>query len=150
MDRPPSPEKRPRPGRNPLRRGQSSRQNMQQIDSPPQTSSANLPSQAPQLEDPLIQTNTNRSTNRPLSPPQPQQDTIEPHPNAVPTPTRGSSLPMTNGIQSNREIASAPETQTPAPIPQSAQIQRDADGYNIPPSAVDDITRAQQEAAAIG
>ena len=28
------------------------------------------------------------------------------------------------------------------------QIRRDAEGYNVPPSAVDDITRAQQEAAA--
>lgn len=27
---------------------------------------------------------------------------------------------------------------------------RDAEGYNVPSSAVDDITRAQQEAAAIG
>ena len=79
-----------------------------------------------------------------------QQDNIEPHGNAVPTPTRGSSLPMTNGIQSNRELLTAPEPQGSTLPPQPAQTQRDAEGYNMPPSSVDDITRAQQEAAAMG
>lgn len=30
----------------------------------------------------------------------------------------------------------------------AVQTQRDAEGFSVPPSAVDDITRAQQEAAA--
>ena len=29
-------------------------------------------------------------------------------------------------------------------------MQRDSEGYSVPPSAVDDITRAQQEAATAG
>ena len=57
---------------------------------------------------------------------------------------------MTNGMQSNRDVNSPPQAQTPAETtqPQPLPGQKDAEGYNVPPPAIDDITRAQQEAAA--
>lgn len=58
-------------------------------------------------------------------------------------------MPMTNGFQSNQENVSTPYTQgTISQYQQPPQPRRDAEGYNITPTAVDDITRAQQEAAA--
>ena len=150
MDRPPSPDKRSRPGRNPLRRGLSSRQDMQQIDSPPQTSSSNLPSQAPQLGDPLIQTTTTRSANRPTSPPQAPIETSEISKPAIPTPAPVSTESMPNGVQNTRDLASVQEAPTMTQTLQPAKVQRDAEGYTVPSRVVDDITRAQQEAGASG
>lgn len=179
MDRPLSPEKKSRTGRNPLRRGPSSRQDMQMLESPPQTSSGNVHSSPPRLDHPLVQIESTRSR-EPRQNPEEQRrmndtmngDAIEPVPNRV------SSMPMTNGLQSNRELATvqenrasyAPPTQhayAPTKPTQSAQpnevdyaslclrtlvnryqATRDAEGYSVPSSAVDDITRAQQEAAA--
>jgi len=66
-------------------------------------------------------------------------------------PMRSSSLPMTNGIAANRDLAAVQEDQyapPPGPPPGKAPVERDAEGYSVPSSAVDDITRAQQEAAA--
>ena len=147
MDRPSSPEKRSRAVRNPLRRGPSSRQNMQQIDSPPQTSSSNFPPQAPQSDVPLTKSTTKQSTNRPTSPPQAVVENNETDAPVMPPPICDSSAPMTNGIQSNRDISPTQETQPAVPSP---QVQRDQEGYSMPSSAVDDITRAQREAAASG
>lgn len=153
MDRPPSPEKRSRPGRNPLRRGTSSRQDMQQLDSPPQTSSGNppsFPSQAPQLGDPLAATSTNRPMTRTTSSPKARHEPSEGDAASMapPMPRNASNVPMTNGMQNNRDLTSSPQAQTPAETTQPLQGQRDAEGYSVPPPAVDDITRAQQEAAA--
>ncbi|KAL9065003.1 MAG: hypothetical protein Q9161_008495 [Pseudevernia consocians] len=156
MDRAPSPEKRSRPMRNPLRRGQGSHQNMETIPSPP-SSSSHLPQSSPRQEAPLIQTASSQSTERPRSQErrplsdQTNGDTIQP------APARVSSLPgMTNGTSSsaNRDLATVQETQAappPGPPPgKMAETQRDSEGYSVPSSAVDDITRAQQEAAAAG
>ncbi|KAG8528206.1 uncharacterized protein KY384_007123 [Bacidia gigantensis] len=147
-ERPPSPEKRFRPSRNPLRRGPSS--NMQQIDSPPQTSSSNMPPQPPQLRNPLVEASNDDTTDRPLRTPQAQREYTEPLPGPVPLPPRGSSIPMTNGVQASRENIAPQDLMPPVQREQSMPTQRDAEGYSVPPNAVDDITRAQQEAAAAG
>ena len=62
---------------------------------------------------------------------------------------------MTNGVQSNRDLTTVPDVQAVDQVEQLSQTQlsqtqRDAEGYNVAPTAVDDITRAQQEAAAAG
>ncbi|CAD6588961.1 MAG: hypothetical protein ASARMPRED_003840 [Alectoria sarmentosa] len=153
MDRAPSPEKRSRPMRNPLRRGPSSHQNMETIPSPP-SSLSNLPHSPRRQEAPLIQT-ASQSTERPRSQErrllndQVNGDTIQPAPTGL------STLPgMPNGISSaaNRDLATVQETQAappPGPAP-GKMAERDAEGYSVPSSAVDDITRAQQEAVAAG
>lgn len=117
MDRVPSPEKRSRPMRNPLRRGTSSHQNMESIPSPP-SSSLHLPQSPPPPEAPSTQpapslsAETPRSQQRRLSNDQVNGDRIQP------TPTRGSSLPgMTNGTSSPvvRDLATVEETQAAPP-----------------------------------
>ena len=117
MDRPPSPEKRSRPMRNPLRRGTSSHQNMESIPSPP-SSASNLPMSPPQNATALIETETSQYTERPPSQErrrlndQVNGDTIQP------APTRVSSLPgMTNGTSgpANRDLATVQETQAAPP-----------------------------------
>ena len=131
MDRPPSPEKRSRPMRNPLRRGTSSHQNMESIPSPP-SSASNLPLSPPRHATPLIETNTPQSTERPPSQErrrlndQVNGDTIQP------APTRVSSLPgMTNGTSgpANRDLATVQETQAappPGPPPgKTAEVSTD-------------------------
>lgn len=154
MDRAPSPEKRSRPMRNPLRRGPNSHQNMETIPSPP-SSLSNLAQSSPRPEAPLIQTASSQPTERPRSEErrrlndQVNGDTIQP------APARVSSLPgMANGTPSstNRDLSTvqeAPAAPPPGPSPGKA-AERDSEGYNVPSSAVDDITRAQQEAAAAG
>ena len=146
MDRPPSPEKRSRTGRNPLRRGPSSRYDMQKMDSPPQTSSSYLSSQAPQLDDSFTKTTTTtQSTNRPSSPPQTLAATNETDMPVISTPAQVSTIPLTNGIQNSQNDTTVQGTKASA---QSPEAQRDAEGNSTPSNAVDDITRAQQEAAA--
>ena len=125
MDRPPSPEKRSRPMRNPLRRGTSSHQNMESIPSPP-SSASHLPMSPPPNASQPIETDTSRSTERPPSQErrrlndQINGDTIQP------APTRVSSLPgMTNGTSgpANRDLATVQETQAappPGPPPSKA------------------------------
>ena len=117
MDRPPSPEKRSRPMRNPLRRGPSSHQNMETIPSPP-SSISNLPDSLSRQEAPLIQTASSQSTERPRSQErrllndQVNGDTIQP------APTRVSSLSgMTNGTSNPvpRDLATVHETQAAPP-----------------------------------
>lgn len=59
---------------------------------------------------------------------------------------------MTNGAPVNRDLPAVQEDQyapPPGPPPGKALInERDTEGYSVPSSAVDDITRAQQEASA--
>ena len=116
MDQVPSPEKRSRPMKNPLRRGTSSRHNMEAIPSPP-SSTTNLPS-LPQPEAPSMQaalspsTERRRSQERQTSNDQTNGDTIQP------PPARVSSLPgMTNGTSSseNRDLSTVQETQAAPP-----------------------------------
>ena len=117
MDRAPSPEKRSRPMRNPLRRGTSSHQNMESIPSPP-SSSSHLPQSPPQPEAPLTQpvplqaAERPRSQERRVSNDQVNGDRIQP------APTRVSSLPgITNGTSSpaNRDLATVQESQAASP-----------------------------------
>lgn len=160
MDRPPSPEKRSRPTRNPLRRGPSSRQDMQTIPSPP-ISSTHLPSSPPRQQPPLPKMSSSQSIERPRSRgDQPRRNDQPNGDTSHQAPTRVSSLPMTNGvaaISTNRDLDTVQESQftPPGPPPGKAAVaepepQRDAEGYSVPSSAVDDITRAEQEAAAAG
>ena len=118
MDRAPSPEKRSRPKRNPLRRGTSSHQKMETIPSPPESSS-HLPQSPPQQEVPSINPASSQSTERPrsqerhLSNDQVNGDRIQP------APTRVSSLPgMTNGAPSsaNRDLVTVQEAQVAPPL----------------------------------
>ena len=133
MDRAPSPEKRSRPMRNPLRRGQGSHQNMETIPSPP-SSSTHLPQSSPRQEAPLIQTASSQSTERPRSQErrplsdQTNGDTIQP------APARVSSLPgMTNGASSsaNRDLATVQETQAaPPPGPPPGKMAEVSTSYH--------------------
>ena len=127
IERPSSPEKRSRPSRNPLRRGASSRQDMQTIPSPPM-SSTNLPSSPPrqQLTRPKP-SSSSQSSERPQ--PQEEQsrrsdqvngDTIQQ------APMRVSSLPMTNGASTHRDINAVQENRfdsPPGPPPRKAATE---------------------------
>ena len=116
-ERPPSPEKRTRSGLNPLRRGTSSK-NMQEIPSPPETSTVHLPvaAPAPAPEPALPVVTAVTRSQRPDSPAEQRRlndqlngDTISP------APRRTSSLPRTNGIQTDRDIVQ--ENIPPMPTP---------------------------------
>ncbi|KAL8709412.1 MAG: hypothetical protein Q9220_005795 [cf. Caloplaca sp. 1 TL-2023] len=141
-DRAPSPEKRSRPHLN-LRRGTSSK-NMQTIPSP-EDEAMPLPKSPPQREQIFAQPTRSQTAAVSPSPPEPRRtngrlngDTIQP------APTRSSSLPVSNGIQENAPVKDEPQI----PPPQSIETRRDTEGFNVAPPATDDISRAQQEAAA--
>lgn len=133
IDRAPSPEKRSRPMRNPLRRGPSSHQNMETIPSPP-SSLSNLPQSPPRKEAPFIQTASSQSTERPRSKERRllndrvNGDTIQP------APARGSSLPgMTNGTSSseNRDPGAVQESQAaPPPGPPPGKMAEVSTSYH--------------------
>ncbi|KAI4240869.1 MAG: hypothetical protein L6R40_004864 [Gallowayella cf. fulva] len=144
-DRAPSPEKekRSRPQFS-LRRGTSSK-NMQTIPSPDEEAMP-MPSSPP-----------NRKTSSP-PPTRSQTTAVSPSPverrrmndtvngdAILPAPSRSSSMPIQNGIQTN----AAPVVENlQAPPPQIAETQRDAEGFSVAPPAIDDISKAQQEATA--
>ena len=114
-ERPPSPEKRARSGLNPLRRGTSSK-NMQEIPSPPETSTVHLPPAAPSPEPALPVITAVTRSQHPDSPAEQRRlndqlngDTISP------APRRTSSLPRTNGIQTDRDLVQ--EDVPPIPTP---------------------------------
>ena len=114
-EQPPSPEKRTRLGLNPLRRGTSSK-NMQEIPSPPETSTVDFPKVTPSQETTRPGTT---ATTQPQSPQAPieQQRTAD-QPNGDPTtqaPKRTSSLPRLNGVQHDRETASGDVLPGPTP-----------------------------------
>ena len=133
MDRVPSPDKKSRAMRNPLRRGPSSHQNMETIPSPP-SSSFNVSQSPPRHEEPLVQsaplqsTGTSPSQERRLVNDQVNGDTIQP------APARVSSLPgMTNGTSSsaNRDLATVQETQAaPLPGPPPSKMAEVSIGYH--------------------
>lgn len=112
MDRPPSPEKRTRPMRNPLRRGPSSTQNMQTLDSPP-PSSTHLPLSPPRHQQPSRGTTSSQSNDRPLSPPEQRRREDQPNGNTIQQePARDSRLPMANGTttdSANQDLAPVQE-----------------------------------------
>ena len=158
IDRPPSPEKRSRGTRNPLRRGQSSKQNMETIPSPPM-SATNLPSSPPRDQPPLPSNSLLRERSRPEEDHRRRKGQMNGD-SAYQAPSRTSTFPMTNGVAegptNGNVIPAQQETFAPPPGPppprketvREQEPERDAEGYSVPSAAVDDITRAQQEAAA--
>lgn len=142
-ERPSSPEKRARPNLNPLRRGTSSR-NMQTIPSPDEEAMP-LPKSPPRRR-PMTPPNRSQTATLPQSPPEQRRTNGGVNGDAIlPAPTRSSTIPATNGIQAN---AVALEEEQPAPPLQATEPQRDREGFNVAPPAVDEISRAQQEATA--
>ena len=118
----PSPEKRSRPNRNPLRRGPSSR-DMQTIPSP-EESIVHLPPPPPRQESAL-----SRPTKPPVEPPQSppeSQNTIDQSngDTIMPAPINSSAIPHTNGVRADRDVPlSQPEQYpTPASIPAEVSI----------------------------
>ena len=134
MERPPSPEKRSRPTRNPLRRGASSKQDMQTIPSPPM-SSTHLPSSPPRKEAPLGRIPSAQSYQRSQPPEQQRRknDDINGDTNQQ-APTRVSSLPMTNGVSRDSDVdASQEESFAPpqGPPPGKASTEEVNRGYYL-------------------
>ncbi|KAL8925337.1 MAG: hypothetical protein Q9172_002268 [Xanthocarpia lactea] len=138
-----SPEKRSRPPFS-LRRGTSSK-NMQTIPSPDEEAMP-MPKSPPQRKTSSPQ--PNRAQTMTVSPSPPEQRRMNETVNGdaiMPAPSRSSSLPVQNGIQT----AAAPIEEDPqVQPPQSTGTQRDTEGFSVAPPAVDEISRAQQEAAA--
>lgn len=121
-DTPPTPEKRSRGTLNPLRRGTSSK-NMQTIPSP-EASVVNLPSPLPRREPTLPPA----SVAKPLETSQSsrQQRRINDERNGdtiLPAPNRSSSLPSTNGIQSNQEQPQQLKKQSTAPLERLPEVR---------------------------
>ncbi|KAL8775604.1 MAG: hypothetical protein Q9209_000100 [Squamulea sp. 1 TL-2023] len=142
-ERAPSPEKRSRPPFS-LRRGTSSK-NMQTIPSPDEETMP-MPVAPPQRKTSSPQ--PNRAQTMVVSPSPPEQRRRNERVNGdaiMPAPSRSSSMPLQNGIQTN---AAPVEEDPPAQPPQPGETKRDTEGFNVAPPAVDEISRAQQEAAA--
>ncbi|KAL8691347.1 MAG: hypothetical protein Q9218_003415, partial [Villophora microphyllina] len=146
-DRPPSPEKRSRPILGGLRRGTSSR-NMQTIPSPDEEAMP-MPKSPPQRESSSPQPIRSQTMAAAPSPPEPRRTSGRVNGDTVqPAPTRSSSLPVPNGVPAD---ASQLEEEPSVPLPpttDTSQTHRDTEGFNVAPPAVDEISRAQQEAAA--
>lgn len=120
MERAPSPEKRPRGSRNPLRRGQSSKQDMQAIPSPPRTPPS-LPSQTPSSPpkteirnfggasidrtDGFVASSSTPPGNNPVN-----GDAIQQAPKRV------STMPMSNGLQNGRDLVASSEIDPAKPV----------------------------------
>jgi len=122
MERPPSPEKRSRPTRNPLRRGPSSRQDMHTIPSPPM-SSTHLPSSPPRQEPPLSKISSQSNDRAPPEEGRRRRNDQSNDDSIQQAPTRISSLPMTNGISTNRDQDTVQENEfAPPPGPPPGKI----------------------------
>ncbi|KAI4208542.1 MAG: hypothetical protein LQ346_000052 [Caloplaca aetnensis] len=112
-DRPPSPEKRSRP-HFALRRGTSSK-NMQTIPSPDEETMP-MPKSPPQREQENSQPRRSQTMPIPPSPPQQRRTNGRVNGDAIePAPTRSSTLPTVNGIQTN----AAPVDEEPPQLPSS-------------------------------
>jgi hypothetical protein len=112
-ERAPSPEKRPRQSRNPLRRGPSSK-NMQQIPSP-EASTTELPTSPARQDTPVEREPTQNQSTQPSLDQQRSEfyangDMIEPIPPA------GSSL--TNGALVGQNSSADPKARPPYTIPE--------------------------------
>lgn len=160
----PSPEKRSRPQFS-LRRGTSSK-NMQTIPSPDEEAMPPMPVSPPQRKTSSPQ--PNRGQTMAVSPSPPEQQRMDEQVNGdaiMPAPSRSSSLPVQNGIQTTAAPTQGePQVQPPQftgvsyhchryckmtdTFQTQREPQRDTEGFNVAPPAVDEISRAQQEAAA--
>lgn len=112
-ERPPSPDKRMRSNRNPLRRGQSSK-DMQAIPSP-DNSTVNLPPVLPPQEPPSSRSKKSQESSRPPTEQRRASDQVNGD-TISPAPKRTTSLPRTNGVSTDREL-SASEDIPPMPSP---------------------------------
>ncbi|KAI4228135.1 MAG: hypothetical protein L6R36_001849 [Xanthoria steineri] len=144
----PSPEKRSRPQFS-LRRGTSSK-NMQTIPSPDDEAVPPLPVSPPQRKTSSPQ--PNRPQTMAASPSQHEQRRMNEEVNGdaiMPAPSRSSSIPVQNGIQTSAAPTQGdPQVQPPQSAETQRETRRDTEGFNVAPPAVDEISRAQQEAAA--
>ncbi|KAL8882210.1 MAG: hypothetical protein Q9198_000755 [Flavoplaca austrocitrina] len=140
-----SPEKRSRPPFS-LRRGTSSK-NMQTIPSPDEEVMP-MPTSPSQRKTSSPQPNKAQTSAVPPSSSEPRRMNEEVKGDTImPAPSRSSSMPVQNGIQTTAAPAQGdPQVQPPQPAERGPQ--RDTEGYNVAPPAVDEISRAQQEAAA--
>ncbi|KAL8940685.1 MAG: hypothetical protein Q9211_002159 [Gyalolechia sp. 1 TL-2023] len=142
-ERPASPEKRTRPHLNPLRRGTGPK-HMQTIPSPDEEAMP-LPKSPPRRE-PTTPPNRSQTVMLPQSPPEQRRTNGGVNGDAIqPARRRSSTMPATNGIQTNAVVV---EEEPPVPSLPATEPQRDREGFNVAPPAVDEISRAQQEAAA--
>ncbi|KAL8687813.1 MAG: hypothetical protein Q9224_005044, partial [Gallowayella concinna] len=138
----PEKEKRSRPQFSALRRGTSSK-NMQTIPSPDEEAMP-MPTSPPQRKTSSPQPTRSQTVGVSPSPADRRRTSDTVNGDAImPAPSRISSLPVQNGIQTN-----APPVQEEPPVPPPQTSERDTEGYNVAPPALDDISRAQQEAAA--
>ena len=120
-ERPPSPEKRMRSGLNPLRRGTSSK-NMQAIPSPPETSTVHLPPTTPSQEEALPEIVAAPRSQRPHSPIEQRRLNDQLNGDSIsPAPRRTSSLPTTNGVQTERDVTQQDIPPMPTP-PKLAEV----------------------------
>ncbi|MCJ1260817.1 hypothetical protein MMC22_000680 [Lobaria immixta] len=144
-DPPPTPEKSSRGTFNPLRRGTSSK-NMQTIPSP-EASIVNLPSSSPRREPALPPPSVSKPPETSQSSREQRRINDERNGDTIlPAPSRSSTLPSPNGIQSNQDQPQQLKKQSTAPLERLPEIRRDVDGFNIPQTTNDEISRAQQEA----
>ena len=126
MERPPSPDKRSRPMRNPLRRGPSSRQDMQTIPSPPP--SAHDPSSPPRRGPPLNKISTQSSERAQPGEDQQRRRNEQPIEDSIQqAPIRVSSLPMTNGVSKEDPRQESNNAPPPGPPPNKAAIEEVTD-----------------------
>ncbi|KAL8673137.1 MAG: hypothetical protein Q9168_002434 [Polycauliona sp. 1 TL-2023] len=146
-ERAPSPEKRSRPPFS-LRRGTSSK-NMQTIPSPDEEAMP-MPVTPAQKKTSSPQPNRARTMAASPSPPEHRRTNQQANGDTImQAPNRSSSMPVQNGIQTT---AAPSQEDHQAQPPQSTENQRepqqDTEGFTVAPPAVDEISRAQQEAAA--
>ena len=114
-EQPASPEKRTRLGLNPLRRGTSSK-NMQEIPSPPETSTVDLPTAIPSQETARPGTTATSKPQQPQAPIEQQRTNDQLNGDSITqAPKRISSLPRLNGVQHDRETVSEEVPPVPAP-----------------------------------
>ncbi|MCJ1288197.1 hypothetical protein MMC26_007552 [Xylographa opegraphella] len=141
VERTPSPDKRSRSNRNPLRRGSS--RNMQQIPSP-DASTTELPTSPPRQQ-PTVTNDSFRSQQLQPTLSSVDQQRTEPdvHGDII-EPAAPRESPLTNGIPTSPRSFMDPKTRPLFTMPEEAQ--RDSEGFSVPPSAIDEVSKAHQEA----
>ena len=160
IERTPSPEKRSRPSRNPLRRGSS--RNMQQIPSP-NASTTELPTSPPRQQVPVTRDSFQSQPSQSTFPPTDQRR-AEPDVNGdIIEPVASREPSLTNGNYADPRITAEPKPRPLSTMPEEVlserrlfidievnteQAERDSEGFSVPSSSIDDVTKAQQEALA--
>lgn len=120
-DPPPTPEKSSRGTFNPLRRGTSSK-NMQTIPSP-EASIVNLPSSSPRREPALPPPSVSKPPETSQSSREQRRINDERNGDTIlPAPSRSSTLPSPNGIQSNLDQPQQLKKQSTAPLEKLPEV----------------------------